>query len=139
MRPKGLLLLLLLLVPLAPATAAPLLVISIDGLRPDYLTRADEHGLKVPYLRSMMKAGTYAAGVVGVSPPVTRPSHTTLLTGVAPAGHGIYNNTPFDPTGANKDGWYWYAVDIKVSTLFDAVTAAGRVTANVEWPVTVGA
>lgn len=122
-----------------PATAAPLLVISIDGMRPDYITRADEHGLKVPYLRTMMKEGAYAQDVVGVTPTVTYPSHTTLVTGVAPVQHGIYNNTPFDPKGINKDGWYWYAKDIRVPTLFDAVAAARRVTANVEWPVTVGA
>ena len=129
----------LLLVLPAAVPAAPLLVISIDGMRPDYVTQADRHGLKIPYLRGMMKAGTYAEGVIGVNPTVTYPSHTTLVTGVAPAVHGIYNNTPFDPTGANKDGWYWYATDIRVPTLFDAVAATHRITANVEWPVTVGA
>jgi predicted AlkP superfamily pyrophosphatase or phosphodiesterase len=123
----------------ATAGAAPLLVISVDGMRPDYVTQADERGLKIPYLRAMLKEGAHAQDVVGVNPTVTYPSHTTLVTGVAPAEHGIYNNTPFDPLGANKDGWYWYAVDIKVPTLFDAVTAARQVTANVEWPVTVGA
>src|SRR4051812_35650747 len=122
-----------------PVAAAPLLVISIDGMRPDYVTQADRHSLDIPYLRAMMKEGAYAQDVTGVNPTVTYPSHTTLVTGVAPAEHGIYNNTPFDPTGRNRDGWYWYAVDIRVPTLFDAVAAAHRTTANVEWPVTVGA
>jgi hypothetical protein len=121
------------------AGAAPVLLISIDGMRPDYVTQADKHGLKIPFLRSMMKNGTYAEGVIGVNPTVTYPSHTTLVTGVSPAEHGIFNNTPFDPTGVNLAGWYWYAVDIKVPTLFDAVAASGRITANIEWPVTVGA
>jgi predicted AlkP superfamily pyrophosphatase or phosphodiesterase len=121
------------------AAAAPLLVISIDGMRPDYVTQAERHGLKIPYLRGMMTEGTYAQAVIGVQPTVTYPSHTTMVTGVAPAEHGIYNNTPFDPKGANRDGWYWYASDIRVPTLFDAVAAAHRVTASVEWPVTVGA
>jgi len=120
-------------------TAAPLLVVSIDGMRPDYVTQADRHHLDIPYLRAMMKEGAYAQDVTGVNPTVTYPSHTTLVTGVAPAEHGIYNNAPFDPTGRNRDGWYWYATDIRVPTLFDAVTAAHRTTANVEWPVTVGA
>jgi predicted AlkP superfamily pyrophosphatase or phosphodiesterase len=139
MRLKLLLLLPLSWVPSIPVVAAPLLVISIDGLRPDYVTQADSHGLKIPYLRAMMKEGAYAQDVVGVNPTVTYPSHTTLVTGVAPAEHGIYNNTPFDPRGRNQDGWYWYATDIRVPTLFDAVAAAHRITANVEWPVTVGA
>ena len=138
MRFRFLLLVLLFTLPQS-VPAAPLLVVSIDGLRPDYVTQADRHGLKIPWLRGMMREGTYAEGVIGVNPTVTYPSHTTLVTGVAPAQHGIYNNTPFDPKGANKDGWYWYARDIRVPTLFDAVAATRRVTANVEWPVTVGA
>jgi predicted AlkP superfamily pyrophosphatase or phosphodiesterase len=121
MRMKLLLLLSLWCVPGISVTAAPLLVISIDGMRPDYVTRADEHGLEIPYLRAMMKEGAYAQDVAGVTPTVTYPSHTTLVTGVAPAEHGIYNNTQFDPKGINKDGWYWYATDIRVPTLFDAV------------------
>jgi predicted AlkP superfamily pyrophosphatase or phosphodiesterase len=119
---------------------APLLVmISIDGLRPDYITAADEHGAKVPNLRKFMKEGTYADGVTGVVPTVTYPSHTTLMTGVWPAKHGILANTTFDPLQKNYQGWYWYSEDIRVPTLWDAATQAGRATASVQWPVTVGA
>ena len=75
----------------AQEKASPLLVmISIDGLRPDYVTAADAHGAKVPNLRRFMKEGAYAEGVTGVVPTVTYPSHTTLVTGVWPATHGIW-------------------------------------------------
>jgi predicted AlkP superfamily pyrophosphatase or phosphodiesterase len=121
------------------ASGAPVLLISVDGLRPDYVTHADEHNLRIPTLRRMLREGAHAEGVIPVTPTVTYPNHTTLVTGVMPAEHGIYANTPFDPLGANLDGWYWYAVDVKVPTLWQAVSAAGRVTASVEWPVTVGA
>ncbi|MGB2589377.1 MAG: alkaline phosphatase family protein [Candidatus Acidiferrum sp.] len=118
----------------------PLLVmISVDGMRPDYITQADEHGAKVPNLRRFLKEGTYADGVVGVVPTVTYPSHTTLVTGVWPAKHGIFANTTFDPLRKNLDGWYWYTEDIRVPTLWDAAAAAGRTTASIQWPVTVGA
>src|SRR5262249_16881267 len=40
---------------------------------------------------------------------------------------------------SNAGGWYWYAEDIKVKTLWDAATDAGLVTSSVDWPVTVGA
>ncbi len=120
--------------------AAPLLVvISVDGLRPDYITAADEHGAKVPEFRRFMKEGAYADGVTGVVPTVTYPSHTTLMTGVWPAKHGILGNATFDPLGKNYQGWYWYAEDIRVPTLWDAAAAAGRTTASIQWPVTVGA
>lgn len=130
---------------LTQATAAqgpptPLLVvISVDGLRPDYITAADQHGAKVPHLRKFLREGTYVEGVTGVIPTVTYPSHTTLMTGVWPAKHGIWGNSTFDPLQKNYQGWYWYAEDIRVPTLWDAAFAAGRTTASIQWPVTVGA
>jgi predicted AlkP superfamily pyrophosphatase or phosphodiesterase len=120
--------------------AAPLLVIiSVDGMKPEYVTAADAHGLKVPNLRKFLKEGAYADGVIGVIPTVTYPSHTTMVTGVLPATHGIWANTVFDPLRTNHDAWYWYAKDIRVPTLWDAADQAGRTTASLQWPATVGA
>lgn len=124
----------------AQETTPPvLLLISVDGMRPDYVTSADAHGAKVPNLRRFLKEGVYAEGVTGVVPTVTYPNHTTLVTGVWPAEHGIFANTTFDPFQKNFQGWYWYAEDIHSPTLWDAAAAAGRTTASVHWPVTVGA
>jgi len=117
----------------------PVVLVSIDGLKPEYVLGADTHGLKIPNLRRFLKDGTYASGVHGVVPTVTYPSHTTLLTGVSPAKHGIYANTTFDPLRKNFGGWYWYAEDIKVATLWDAARDAGLTTVNVHWPVSVAA
>lgn len=115
------------------------LLISIDGLRPDYVTETDKHALRIPNLRRFLTEGAYATGVHGVLPTVTYPSHTTILTGVSPAKHGILDNHPFDPFDKNQSGWTWYAEDIRVPTLWDAAGAAGLVTANIHWPVSVGA
>jgi len=125
----------------APAEAqAPLVVmISVDGLRPDYVTAADAHGAKIPSLRRFLKEGAFALGVEGVIPTVTYPSHTTLITGVWPAKHGILANTTFDPLRKNSGGWYWYTEDIRVPTLWDVATRAGLVTTSIQWPVSVGA
>lgn len=117
----------------------PVILVSIDGLKPDYVLEAGKHNLKIPNLRRFVKEGSYATNVTGVEPTVTYPSHATMLTGVSPAKHGIYNNTPFDPFGKNQGGWYWYSEDIKVPTLWEAVNKAGGVTASVDWPVSVGA
>lgn len=116
-----------------------LVIISIDGLRPDYITDAEAHGVKARNLRRFLTEGTYADGVQGVVPTVTYPSHTTLVTGVWPAKHGILANTTFDPLQKNAQGWYWYTEDIRVPTLWDAAAQAGRTTASIQWPVTVGA
>lgn len=123
----------------SPAGHVPVVLISIDGLKPEYVLEADAHKLKIPNLRRFVKEGAYASGVRGVVPTVTYPSHTTLVTGVSPARHGIHANTTFDPFGKNQGGWYWYAEDIRVPTLWDAAAAAHLSTANVHWPVTVAA
>lgn len=116
-----------------------LVVISIDGMRPDYVSAADRHGLKIPNLRRILQTGAHASGVRGVLPTVTYPSHTTIMTGVWPAKHGIWENQTFDPLGKNQSGWYWYSEDIRVPTLWEAAAKAGYVVGSVSWPVTVGA
>ncbi len=123
----------------APVQARPVLLISIDGLRPGDVIDADKRGLKIPNLRRFLIEGSFASGVRGVLPTVTYPSHATLLTGAAPARHGIVNNLTFDPTNINQSGWYWFAPDIRVPTLWDAAHAKGLVTANVHWPSSVEA
>jgi predicted AlkP superfamily pyrophosphatase or phosphodiesterase len=122
-----------------PATGPMVLLISVDGMKPEAILEAQSHGLKVPNLRAFMTDGAYANRVRGVLPTLTYPSHTTLLTGASPAKHGIIDNTTFDPLLRNAQGWYWYAEDIKVPTLWDAADAAHLKTANVYWPVSVGA
>lgn len=116
-----------------------LLVISIDGLAAGYLNDADKYQLKIPTLRRLIAEGAHATGVRGVFPTVTYPSHTTLLTGVSPAKHGILENTTFDPQSRNQGGWYWYAEDIHVPTLWDVAAKAGYPVGSVSWPVTAGA
>jgi predicted AlkP superfamily pyrophosphatase or phosphodiesterase len=119
--------------------AEPVLLISIDGLRPADVLQAEQRGLHLPNLQAFLQRGAYASNVRGVLPTLTYPSHTTLITGVSPGVHGIFANLTFDPYGKNQQGWYWYASDIRVPTLWDAAHNAGLSTANVHWPVSVGA
>jgi predicted AlkP superfamily pyrophosphatase or phosphodiesterase len=125
------------LVPAGAADDLPrVLLISIDGLMPSRYTSAGP--AKIPTLRRLMARGIHADGVVGVMPSVTYPSHTTLVTGVLPAVHGIYDNRILDPEGRSNAGWYWYASDIKVPTLAQAARARGLRAGAISWPVTVG-
>lgn len=121
------------------ASANPVLLVSIDGLRPGDVLEAEKRGLKIPNLRRFVTQGSYATGVRGVLPSVTYPSHTTLLTGTSPGRHGIVMNSSFDPLQINQGGWFWYASDIKVPTLWQAAKGAGLRVGNVHWPVSVGA
>ncbi|RBL90857.1 alkaline phosphatase family protein [Chitinophaga flava] len=111
------------------------ILISIDGFRPDfYLDRS----WPAPNMQHLKEKGVHATGVKGIFPTITYPSHTTLITGVTPAKHGICYNTPFEPEGASGR-WYSETKHIKAETLWDAVGKAGLVSASVSWPVSVGA
>ncbi|WP_316848352.1 ectonucleotide pyrophosphatase/phosphodiesterase [Pedobacter psychrodurus] len=110
-------------------------LISIDGLRPEFYLDPQWGMVNV---RQGMKNGSYAEGVRGSFPTVTYPSHTTIVSGVLPAKHGIYYNTPVEPLGISGK-WFWYYKDIKVPTIWTAAKDAGLTTAGISWPVTVGA
>ncbi|MEY3658518.1 MAG: hypothetical protein RL425_1279, partial [Pseudomonadota bacterium] len=114
------------------------LLIAIDGLRPVDVREAKAKNINIPHLKRFMDQGSSATGVKGVLPTVTYPSHATLLTGAAPARHGIVSNTSFDPLQINQTGWFWYGSDFKRDTLWDAAAKVGLSTANVHWPVSVG-
>jgi predicted AlkP superfamily pyrophosphatase or phosphodiesterase len=115
------------------------LLISIDGLRPDIVMNSQKYGLKIPTIKRMMKEGTYAPnGGEGVMPTMTYPSHTSMLTGTNPGTHGVDSNKPFDPTGEYKGAWYWFA-STKVSTLWTSANEHGYTTVNVSFPVSTGA
>jgi predicted AlkP superfamily pyrophosphatase or phosphodiesterase len=60
------------------------MLISVDGLRHDYLTEADKHGLQIPHLRKLWREGAHASSVRGALPTATYPSHTTIVTGHLP-------------------------------------------------------
>jgi predicted AlkP superfamily pyrophosphatase or phosphodiesterase len=73
---------------------------------------------------------------VGVVPTVTWPSHTTLITGVTPAEHGILGNRRPPNEGGE---YYWDVSLLKVPALLDIARAAGLKSGAITWPVTVNA
>ena len=72
------------------------ILISIDGLRGDILNNPT-YTKDYPNLTRLMADGEYCTNVQTVFPSLTYPSHTSMITGVTPAKHGILNNRPFNP------------------------------------------
>lgn len=123
--------------PAAGARERAVLLISVDGLHPSYVIESRRLGVEIPTLREFVEKGAYSTGVVNVTPTLTYPNHTSIITGVAPGEHGIRTNTVFDPEGLEKGAWNWYGRQIRVPTLWDAAKAGGLTTASVLWPVSV--
>jgi hypothetical protein len=119
----------------SPPLAEHVVLVSIDGLRPELYLDA---GWPAPMLQQMAREGAHAEAVRGVFPSVTYPTHTSIVTGALPARHGIFYNSPFEP-GGETGRWYWEAASIRVPTLWTAAREAGLTTAAVSWPVSVGA
>src|SRR5262245_5820462 len=115
------------------AAATHVVLVSIDGLRPEVYANPKALGLLVPNLVALRDAGASALRMLPVFPSVTYPAHTTMVTGTRPAEHGIASNL--------ETGLVWYrdAAAIRSPTLWDAAEAAGLATAIVTWPVSYGA
>lgn len=118
---------------------ARVILVSIDGLMPDFYLRADELGLEVPNLRRLMAEGAFATGVEPTVPSNTFPGHVTMITGTWTRRHGITDNDRFAPGEPNHRQLFHYYFDIADPTLFDAVREAGGSAAAVWWPVTTQA
>lgn len=73
-----------------PATKTVLLI-SIDGLRWDYLKR-----YQPPHLLALAQKGVRAEGLVPVFPSKTFPNHYSIVTGLYPGEHGIIGNKFYD-------------------------------------------
>jgi predicted AlkP superfamily pyrophosphatase or phosphodiesterase len=92
----------------AGADPAPVILISIDGFRADYLNRGVS-----PTLAALAASGVRAERMEPSFPSVTFPNHTTLVTGLYPDHNGIVNNNFADPampgpfSMASKDERWW--------------------------------
>ena len=109
-------------------------IVSIDGLRPDFYLGDYE----APTLKAMAREGVYAREAESVFPSSTYPAHASIVTGVRPWRHGIGANTQWGENGSVRD-WHWFARDVKARTLWQAAREKGRKVAITYWPSTVGA
>lgn len=122
----------------APAPAGEpcehVVVVSIDGLRPDFY----QGDFDAPTLKAIAAGGVRAGAVESVYPSSTYPAHATIATGVLPARHGIHSNTTWTESGSTRD-WYWYVKDLKARPLWQAAREKRLRVALTYWPTTVGA
>ncbi|PHS18935.1 MAG: alkaline phosphatase family protein [Kangiella sp.] len=71
--------------------ATPLILISIDGFRYDYIEK-----YKPPTLLSLIENGIHAEKMNPIYPSKTFPNHISIVTGMYPSNHGIVHNKFYD-------------------------------------------
>lgn len=118
-----------------------IVLISVDGLSASYLS---DPRAEMPNLRAIAAAGVSAKGMITTFPSVTWPSHTSLITGMRAARHGVIGNTVWnrDTNGPVKyigDPDLTKDQSIQVPTLYDVAHEAGLSTASIIWPCSNGA
>jgi predicted AlkP superfamily pyrophosphatase or phosphodiesterase len=90
------------------------IVVSIDGLRPDAI---ETYG--APTLQKLAREGSFTLRASTILPSKTLPSHTSMLTGVPPEQHGVVWNTVVTRR----------ADRVPLSTVFGVARSRGYVTA----------
>jgi predicted AlkP superfamily pyrophosphatase or phosphodiesterase len=122
------------------ASSRHVVLISLDGF--PAVTLADPR-TPVPTLRRLAREGARARGFMPVNPVVTWPNHTTMVTGVRPAVHGVMWNGLLvrDPSGVPPRVEPWRPKDdmVRALTVYDAAHAKGLTTAQVDWVAIYGA
>lgn len=125
--------------------ARHVVLVTIDGLRGDYLSPRDPYRLEIPTLRRLMREGSVSDRTLSVFPTLTGTAHTSLVTGVTAARHGILGNNRFDPSA-----WTWHTDGydaqppyrdfslVTAETLWAAARARRLTTGAINWPQTAG-
>jgi predicted AlkP superfamily pyrophosphatase or phosphodiesterase len=119
--------------PRTPAGSNHVVIITLDGFGGWAL---DDPYLPAPALRRLAANGATAKGMQPVNPSVTWPNHTSLVTGVTPAKHGVLFNGILvrDPgVPPRVEPWRDKKEMVRAPTLYDAVHDKGMTTAQVDW------
>ncbi|XP_029281740.1 ectonucleotide pyrophosphatase/phosphodiesterase family member 1 isoform X2 [Cottoperca gobio] len=72
---------------------APLILVSLDGFRSEYLK---DHVSHLPIINKLRKDGTTTTYMRPVYPTKTFPNHYSIVTGLYPESHGIVDNKMYD-------------------------------------------
>lgn len=123
--------------PVAPKDRLVVLI-SVDGLPADAFRDRTIH---MPTMRRLAEEGATAEGMRCSFPTVTWPNHTTLVTGVHPARHGVISNSYFDRAAGKvvpllPDPLFDKEEIVKAPTIYDVAHRAGLKTAGIVWPAT---
>lgn len=117
-----------------PARKPIVVVISLDAFGAALLAQPLT---PVPTLHALMKDGSYARSMQPVNPTVTWPNHTSMVTGVSAAKHGLIANGQINGQRTDKVPSVEFHADktalVRVPTVYDLAHDAGLTTAEMDW------
>src|SRR5215468_546096 len=123
-----------------PPISPHVVLITINGLRSDFVVSAESQHLNIPTIQSLLSKGSYAVGIESVFPSQTIPAHASMITGSLPADHGVTSDYSFDQENpAQSKGLYRSAKVIKTDTILELARRMNLVTAAVGFPLTADA
>ncbi len=112
---------------------AKTVIIGIDGATYDILDPLMAEGL-MPNLARLIEGGARAI-LKSTIHPLTPPAWTTLMTGVSPGSHGIFDFIKVDRSGPVPSYTLATSEDLKVPTMWDIVSARGKRVTTLNYPV----
>jgi predicted AlkP superfamily pyrophosphatase or phosphodiesterase len=104
--------------------------ISIDGLRPDYLDRAE-----APLLNRLVGEGASSRKLIPPTPSLTFTSHVSQATGVGPAAHGVPGNAFYDTATKQRYNFPHQAALLRAEPIWLTATRQGVRTLVHDWPL----
>src|SRR5256885_572819 len=113
-----------------PAPRTTVLWISVDGLRGDYLKRADP-----PTLMRLAHAGAYTTQVRPIFPSETFPNHIAQVTGTTADHTGIPTNAFFDTATGQRYSFPDDSALIRVEPIWTTAKRQGVRVAVIDWPM----
>jgi predicted AlkP superfamily pyrophosphatase or phosphodiesterase len=94
--------------------------------------------MTLPNFSSLCSRGTLVRNVSSIFISNTYPTHTTIQTGVHPCRHGVFDND-FQSPCIKIEKWRFHVDNIRVKTLPEQATLAGKTVCSILFPVTGGA
>jgi len=123
-----------------PPISSHVILITVNGLRSDFVTGAESQRLNIPTIQALRSRGSYALGIESVFPTQTLPAHASMITGSPPADHGVTSDYSFDRESASQSkGPRKSAKEIGTETIFDVARREKLVVAAVGFPLTADA
>ena len=116
-----------------PPQAPPLMLVSLDGAKPDVIGHLMAAG-RLPSMQAVSKAGLGPAPMTVVFPSLTPVVHAAILTGTYPEENGVLAITFHDVSAPITKTVSGFETAFEAESLVQAAKRQGKSVASISWP-----